>query len=96
MKLGQTQTEIAQILRRHKSIINRELVRRFVPRQAQNLSDERSQYCPNAALIFPEIWHSAKASLVLKWSPKQIVSQLPISHETIYQKIYAEKRWLVI
>ncbi len=27
----------------------------------------------------------------MQWSPEQIASHLPISHETIYQKIYADK-----
>jgi IS30 family transposase len=26
-----------------------------------------------------------------QWSPEQIASKLPISHETIYQKVYADK-----
>ena len=96
VKAGQTQTEIAQILGRHKSTISRELARGsgrrgYRPRQAQNLSDERSQSSRNAAFISPEIWCSAKAFLGLQWSPEQIASQLPISHETIYQKVYTDK-----
>ena len=93
MKAGQTQIEIARILGRHKSTISRELARGsgrrgYRPRQAQNRSEERSQGSRNAARVSPEIWCSAKAFLGLQWSPEQIASQLPISHETIYQKIY--------
>jgi IS30 family transposase len=96
MKAGQTQIEIARILGRHKSTISRELARGsgrrgYRPRQAQNLSLERSACSRNAARISPEIWHSAQALLGLQWSPEQIASQLPISHETIYQKVYADK-----
>ena len=96
MKAGQTQIEIARILGRHKSTISRELARGsgrrgYRPRQAQNQSEERSQGSRNTARVSPEIWCSAKAFLGLQWSPEQIASQLPISHETIYQKVYADK-----
>jgi IS30 family transposase len=96
MKAGQTQIEIARILGRHKSTISRELARGsgrrgYRPRQAQNRSEERSQGSRNAARVSPEIWCSAKAFIGLQWSPEQIASQLPISHETIYQKIYGDK-----
>lgn len=96
MKAGQTQIEIARILGRHKSTISRELARGsgrrgYRPRQAQNLCLERSACSRNASRIWPEIWHSAQALLDLQWSPEQIASQLPISHETIYQKVYADK-----
>lgn len=96
MKAGQTQTEIAQILGRHKSTISRELARGsgrrgYRPRQAQNLSDERSQCSRNAAHVDEQILIQMRSLLSLQWSPEQIASQLPISHETIYQKIYADK-----
>ena len=96
MKAGQTQIEIARILGRHKSTISRELARGsgrrgYRPRQAQNRSEERSQGSRNAACVSPEIWCSAKVFLGLQWSPEQIASHLPISHETIYQKVYADK-----
>jgi IS30 family transposase len=29
--------------------------------------------------------------LCIQWSPEQIASKLPISHETVYQHAYAEK-----
>lgn len=96
MKAGQTQTEIGQILGRHKSTISRELARGsghrgYHSRQAQNLSDERSQCSRNAAHIEEQILLQVRSLLDLQWSPEQIASQLPISHETIYQKIYADK-----
>jgi IS30 family transposase len=31
------------------------------------------------------------ALLRVQWSPEQIASQLPISHETVYQHVYADK-----
>ena len=96
MKAGQTQTEIARILGRHKSTISREVARGsgrrgYRPRQAQNLSDERSQCSRNAAHVDEQILIQVRSLLGLQWSPEQIASQLPISHETIYQKVYADK-----
>ena len=96
MKAGQTQTEIAHILGRHKSTISREVARGsgrrgYRPRQAQNLSEERSQPSRNAAHIDEQILLQVRSLLRLQWSPEQIASQLPISHETTYQKIYADK-----
>ena len=96
MSAGQTQAKIAQILGRHKSTISRELMRGsgqrgYRPRQAQRLCDERSRCSRNALRIAPEVWDEAEALLGLQWSPEQIASKLPISHETIYQKIYADK-----
>ena len=96
MKAGQTQTEIAHILGRHKSTISREVARGsgrrgYRPRQAQNLCEERSQSSRNAAHIDEQILIQVRSLLSLQWSPEQIASQLPISHETIYQKVYADK-----
>ena len=96
MSAGQTQAKIAQILGRHKSTISRELMRGsgqrgYRPRQAQRLCDERSRCSRNALRISPEVWDEAEALLGLQWSPEQIASHLPISHETVYQKLYADK-----
>jgi IS30 family transposase len=96
MKAGQTQTEIAHILGRHKSTISREVARGsgrrgYRPHQAQNLSDERSQCSRNATHINEQILLQVRSLLSLEWSPEQIASKLPISHETIYQKVYADK-----
>ena len=75
MKAGQTQTEIGQILGRHKSTISRELARGsghrgYRPRQAQNLSDERSQCIRNAAHIDEQIFLQVRSLLDLQWSPE--------------------------
>ena len=88
MKAGQTQTEIAHILGRHKSTISREVARGsgrrgYRPRQAQNLCEERSQSSRNAAHIDEQILIQVRSLLSLQWSPEQIASQLQISHETI-------------
>lgn len=81
---------------RHKSNISGDLTRGtdrlgYRPRKAQNLSEARCQYSRNAARTAPEIWRSAQALLGQQCSPEQIASQLPLSHDTIYQKIYADK-----
>ena len=96
MKAGQTQTEIAHILGRHKSTISRKVARGSVrrgyrPHQVQNLPDDCSQSSRNAAHIDEQILFQVRSLLGLKWSPEQIASQLQISHDTIYQKVYADK-----
>jgi IS30 family transposase len=65
--------------------------REYRPRQAQRLCDERSRCSRNALCISPEVWDQVEVLLGLHWSPEQIASQLPISHETVYQKLYADK-----
>ena len=101
MKAGHNQAEIAQILGRRKSKISRELTRAsgprvYLPRQAQNRSEERLRCSSNAARISPEIWQAVRGFLALQWNPEQIASHLPVSHETIYQKIFADKAQGVI
>jgi IS30 family transposase len=91
-----SQTERYQILGRHKSKISREISRGcgrrgYRPRKAQNLSYERSQGSRNAREVDEQIVLEVRSLLALQWSPEQIASQLTISHETIYYKIYAEK-----
>lgn len=96
MKAGQTQQQIAQILERDKSTIHREIARNsgrrgYRPRQAQMLSQERSQHCRNARKIDACVFEQANFYLGLQWSPEQIASRLPVSHETLYQHVYANK-----
>ena len=96
MKDGKTQSQIAQLLNRHKSTISRELARNtgnrgYRPRQACLLSEERSLGCRNAAQITTDQWNQAVDCLLAQWSPVQIANQVGISHETIYRHIYADK-----
>lgn len=65
--------------------------RGYRPRQAQILSDERSQSRRNTAYINQQILHQVRYLLSLLCSTEQNTSQLPISPEMIYQKIYADK-----
>ncbi|WP_428623634.1 IS30 family transposase [Sedimenticola sp.] len=101
MKAGNNQTEIAEILGRHKSTISRELrrnrgLRGYRPRQAHRLSVERRQ-----SKIQPCITtaHMERAERLLRedWSPAQISlclsdeADIQISHEWIYHYILQDK-----
>lgn len=96
-KAGHKRNEIAKLLNRHPSTISRELTRNrglrgYRPRQAQQLCEERSGNSRNAPRIAPEVWAAAKAELLLQHSPEQVAARLPVSHETLYRRIYADKR----
>jgi IS30 family transposase len=96
MKAGHNITQIADLLGRSKSTISRELRRNagsrgYRPKQACELSRQRAQGSRNAALVAPWVKAQATALLQLQWSPEQIAGKLPVSHETIYQYVYADK-----
>jgi IS30 family transposase len=96
MKAGHDQSQIAKVLDRNKSTISRELSRNTVSRgyrskQACEMSTHRSQNSRNASTIAPWVKEQANALLRVQWSPEQIASKLPISHETVYQHVYADK-----
>lgn len=96
MKAGQSQTQIAEHLGRHRSTINRELNRNsgqrgYRPKQAGELAAERAQGSRNAVRIGTDVLTQANAYLALQWSPVQIAGKLPLSHETLYQHVYADK-----
>lgn len=94
-KAGHTQKMIAELLLRSESTISRELSRNCGKRgyrvqQAQRKALERRAI--NASTISPAIWRYTEAMLRQEWSPEQISAHADISHETIYQRIYADKR----
>ena len=101
---GWSQKAIATKLGRHASSISRELNRNRVfdayqPQVAALLSAARSQLsASNARRVPAAAWQFAREKLAETWSPQQIaghqrVERLPrISHETIYQRIYEDKR----
>jgi transposase, IS30 family len=96
MKAGHDQSQIAKLLDRHKSTISRELSRNtgsrgYRPKQACEMSADRAQHSRNAPTVEPWVPEAACALLCIQWSPEQIASQLPISHETVYQYVYADK-----
>ena len=96
LKEGLTQSQIAVNLGRHKATISREIARNsglrgYRPKQASLMAQERSMNSHNARQIEPSDWLSVEAYLKSQWSPEQIAAEVPISHETIYRHIYADK-----
>ena len=102
-KTGQTQTEIAQCLGVHKSTISRELKRNrgqrgYRPKQAHQKTMQRRKEKVGHR-IRDEDWMLIEEKIRLDWSPEQISGwlkkehpSLRVSHERIYQYLYADKR----
>ena len=89
-------TEIANNLGRSKSNISKEIVRNkggrgYRPKQADRLAGERSVGSRNAIRIEPDVLKAAFERIAEQLSPEQVAAELPISHETFYQHIYADK-----
>lgn len=101
VKLGWSQRQIALALGRSPSSISRELRRNagqrgYRPRQAQASAVERSLKSRNATRIPEATWHRIYPLLREEWSPEQVsgrllADNLLVSHEAIYQRIYADK-----
>jgi IS30 family transposase len=97
------QSEIARVMNRPPSTISRELRRNrgqrgYRPKQAHEFSQARMRACENGRRVSTETWAFAEAKLAELWSPEQISGYLKangqpgVSHETLYQRIYADKR----
>lgn len=94
-KAGHKQNEIAILLERSPSTISRELDRNcgqrgYRPAQAHRKSIQRRAI--NARQIDDDTWLFAQARLREQWSPEQISSHVSVSPETIYQRVYADKK----
>lgn len=94
-KAGHKPSEIADVLERDRSTISRELARNcghrgYRPKQAQHLSEGRRAM--NARTIDDSTWQFAQEKLLQQWSPEQISDYADISPETVYQRVYADKR----
>lgn len=94
-KAGHKQNEIAKVLKRSESTISRELTRNcgrrgYRPKQAHSKSVERQAI--NARTIDDATWQFAQDRLMEQWSPEQISGHAAISPETVYQRVYANKR----
>jgi len=100
-KAGLFQTEIAQLIGVNKSTISRELrrnrgLRGYRPIQAHRLAVERRQEKVKPS-ITPEQWQRIECLIRKEWSPEEIGARLRmederfVSHERIYQYIYADK-----
>jgi IS30 family transposase len=101
-KAGHRRSRIAEMLGRHKSTISCEL------RRNQGLRGDRPQQAHEGQLVRrndkvrsrvdERVWRQVDGLLCEKWSPEQVVSRLEmeqgirLSHEWIYQHIYANKR----
>ena len=101
-KAEYSQAEIAELLERDKSTISRELRRNrglkgYRPRQAHNLALRR-RYDTAHPRIGSKVWQLVEALIRDEWSPEQVVGRVEmeqgvsISHEWIYQYVYADKR----
>ena len=96
MKAKHTLTEIAQLLGRHRSTISREVSRGrgqrgYRAEQACAKVQERSIGSRNAKRIEPWVWSEVAFYLSVEWSPEQIADKLPVSHESVYLHVYANK-----
>jgi transposase, IS30 family len=101
LKMGHSQTEIAETVGVHKATISRELGRNtgqrgYRPRQAQQLSQVRRK--KGQPRIAASTWQVVEEKLQEDWSPEQVSGWLlknktvHISHEWIYQHVYADYR----
>ena len=96
LKAGQTQAQISVNLGRHKSTISREIsrnlgLRGYRPRQACLLAENRAVNSRNARQITYADWLCVEGYLRDQWSPEQITSEVSMSHETIYRRVYVDK-----
>ena len=102
-KAGWTQQEIALELGVHPSTVCRELRRNtggraYRPRQAHAWAVARQQQRARRPRISPDSWAIVAQRLCDEWSPQQISLRLraefcvQVSHESIYQHVYADKR----
>jgi transposase, IS30 family len=105
---GQSDSEIARGLGRHRSTIGRELGRcggreRYRAIPAERRAQQRACRPKETKLArCPRLWSEVERGLGLCWSPQQISARLKrdhpedqelrISHETIYRSLYLQSR----
>ena len=101
LKMGHNQTEIASVISVHKSTISRERRRNlgqrgYRPQQAHRKAMSRRKW--DRRRIQPQTWVWIEEKIQEDWSPEQIslwmeaYQETRVSHEWIYQYIYANKR----
>lgn len=101
-KAGFSKAHIARELQVHPATIGRELQRNhgnrgYRPQQAHDKASARRQAKQNATRIKAATWQQVETLLRQEWSPEQIAGYLKnhnlatVSHERIYQHIYADK-----
>lgn len=96
MKANQTLTQIARVLGRSCSTISREVnrgrgQRGYRAEQACVKATERALGSRNARRIPSWVWPKVAFFLGVQWSPEQIAHELPLSHESVYLHVYADK-----
>jgi IS30 family transposase len=102
LKTEHSQTEIASEIGVNKSTVSRELSRNrgkrgYRPKQAHRFAEQRRRKSAHNR-ISTEIWTQIDEKLRQDWSPEQVSGWLKkntdtaVSHEWIYQYIYADKR----
>lgn len=101
-KAGHTQAETAALVGVHESTISRELRRNrggrsYRPGRAHELAAARRR-ATHGPRISEQTWEVVESLLRMEWSPEQVSGRLKlegretVSHERIYQHVYAEKR----
>ena len=98
-KAGKNQKETAQLLCVSGSTVCRELKRNrgkkgYFAKQAQIKADKRRKQAVKALKMTEEVIIEIEEKIRLDWSPEQVSGKLEISisHERIYQHIWADKR----
>jgi IS30 family transposase len=105
---GESDSEIAGALRRHRSTVGREIARGGGRRAYRALAAERGAQRrarrpkPGKLSRSPRLLAAVEAGLRARWSPEQISARLRleypedpemrISHETIYQSLFVQSR----
>jgi transposase, IS30 family len=101
-KAGKNQKDIADLVKVSPSTICRELRRNtgkrgYRPKQAQVKAENRRKLAATPLKMTPETIALIDAKIVIDWSPEQISGwlaaekELSISHERIYQHVWADK-----
>jgi IS30 family transposase len=103
LKAGHRPSEIARLIKRHKSTISRELRRNrgqrgYRPALAQRLARARRGHCEgNARRFGRHHWRLVERLVKWQWSPEQVAGRLgllkrfSISPERIYRYLLADK-----
>jgi len=102
LKTDFNQTQIAKAVGVNKSTLSRELRRNcgqrgYRPEQAHQIAMSRRKKKAKQGII-SEAWALIEEKLRLDWSPEQISgwlkknTEVAVSHEWIYQYVYADKR----